>query len=620
MGVKGLFSMLEDSTHHSKIFQGINFREKNLLVDGNNLAYYLYRKSDLDQNHGGEYKAFEEKVQEFFNNLNKCVIIPYVMIGKGSGTSDIKRNTKINRKKNVLKRIPAALNGKKTDIFPPFTMTVFEQTLNDMKVSLVRCFGEANGKLAALAKEWSFPVLSGDTDFYIYDLPEGVLPLQHFQWHSLEKDNEGYYILCKQYTTAMFCTHFNIDTQLMPLFASLARNVILSEINWESGLMPADCLTKSKNCANLEGLLRCLEDQTTEAEALTAAMKQVQTELQRSLQEYELLSSTGETAPSSSLLEVFSRDTVPSLPAEMLSLVPEWVRALLARGDLGADLLMHKSTILQIQVESSDLQSSNLTSRPIRQVLYGLLLGQGGGEVEEVDRDGLELASVKVQPLVQGAAQTLSLDSLPQADHTVRKKVFLERLGVEEEALKAVPAPMCLPVAVTCYWWRMASPEPRLLKALLMVMVQGELIRQNGAAGGQQYNKRTEQLPDGFVAHSFNQWQACLKDASQLNLLLCKPLPEPHYAWLYQGRLVHWRQKQLQEREPEDIVQGDQFRRLYRRLLVAVTQPGPGANRRAGRPEGQLTASMEHLHLHTQNDQEEEEEGLEAWLRDRMRR
>jgi hypothetical protein len=33
------------------------------------------------------------------------------------------------------------------------------------------------------------------------------------------------------------------------------------------------------------------------------------------------------------------------------------------------------------------------------------------------------------------------------------------------------------------------------------------------------------------VAHSFNQWQACLKDASQLNLLLCKPLDEPHYAW-----------------------------------------------------------------------------------------
>ncbi|CAL8249834.1 unnamed protein product [Boreogadus saida] len=93
-----------------------------------------------------------------------------------------------------------------------------------------------------------------------------------------------------------------------------------------------------------------------------------------------------------------------------------------------------------------------------------------------------------------------------------------------------------------------------------------------------------------------------------LNLLLCKPLPKPHFAWLYQGRLVHRRQKQLHQRDPEDIVQGDQFRRLYRRLLGAVTQTDPEANRRTGGPEAQLRASMEHLHLNTLDDEEEEEE------------
>ncbi|CAL8241091.1 unnamed protein product [Gadus morhua 'NCC'] len=122
-----------------------------------------------------------------------------------------------------------------------------------------------------------------------------------------------------------------------------------------------------------------------------------------------------------------------------------------------------------------------------------------------------------VQPLVQGAAQTLRLDSLPQADPTVRLQVCLETLGVEEETLEGVPAHLRLPVAVTRYWLRRASPEPTLLKALLMVMVQGEL------------NRRTGGTTDGVVAHRFNQWQACLKDASQLHLLLCKPLPEPHF-------------------------------------------------------------------------------------------
>ena len=161
----------------------------------------------------------------------------------------------------------------------------------------------------------------------------------------------------------------------------------------------------------LEGLLSWLgarNDRTTE-DTLTAAMadmsQQARREVQKCMLEYRL--------PSSSLRGFFSEGTVPPLPAE-LSWVPEWVRASLTRGGLGADILMHRRKILRIQVESSNLKSSNLTSRPIRQVLYGVLLAQGGGEVEEVDRVGLEPNRVKVQPLVQGAAQRLRLDSLPQ--------------------------------------------------------------------------------------------------------------------------------------------------------------------------------------------------------------
>ena len=81
---------------------------------------------------------------------------------------------------------------------------------------------------------------------------------------------------------------------------------------------------------------------------------------------------------------------------------------------------------------------------------------------------------------------------------------------------------------------------------------------------------------------------------------------------MYKGRLVHHRQKQLQWRKPEDIVQDDQFRRLYRRLLGVVTQSDPGAKRRAGGPEAQLRASMEHLQLNTQDYQEEELGGAEG--------
>ncbi|CAL8249506.1 unnamed protein product [Boreogadus saida] len=314
--------------------------------------------------------------------------------------------------------------------------------------------------------------------------------------------------------------------------------------------------------------------------------KELDTKLHKDMQKYEI--------PSTSLDEFFSQPPVPPLPAEMLRLVPIWVPEALAREDFGANILdydiqVNRRKFLRLQVEPlnlQSLQSSNLTSKHIRQVLYGLLLDQGGGEVEEVDRVGKELVSVQVEPLVEEAAQTLRRNYLRQAGRAVRRQVCLETLGVEEYTLKGVLAHLQLPVAVTCYWWRGASPNPdmKLLEALLMVMAEGELKRQNERTTGWQGDTNHLSKPplDGVVAHSFNQWQACLKDASQLNLLLCKPLSEPHYAWLYQGRLVHWWQKELQTKTPEEIVHHDNLViRLYKSLLEKVRPSGGRAKKRA---------------------------------------
>ena len=245
MGIQGLWSLLEDRSH---IYQDIRFRDSKLLVDGTNLAFSLYARSNLDQNHGGEYLAFQAEVQAFFKTLADCGIKTYVVMDGGTGASDIRINIRVDRQRGLLRRAQgAALKGRRMSIVPTFTTTVFEQTLNDMKVPLVRYFGEADGQLAALARDWSCPVLSGDTDFYTYDLPAGVLPLKHFLWHAVETGRGTSYIPCRKYTTASFCAFFNIDPQLLPIFASLAKNndVHLRKMNWVQ-FIPADRPGQSK--------------------------------------------------------------------------------------------------------------------------------------------------------------------------------------------------------------------------------------------------------------------------------------------------------------------------------------------------------------------------------------
>ncbi|CAL8389809.1 unnamed protein product [Boreogadus saida] len=323
MGIQGLWSLLEGN---SQIYQDIHFRDSKLVVDGSNLAYHLYFKFFLDLSHGGEYLAFRALVQDFFTNLHNCGIKPYVVMDGGSSKSDNKLNNILKRNREFLLRAhDIALKGRREDLLPPFTLSVFEQTLSDMKVPLVRCFGEADGQLAALAREWCCPVLSIDTDFYIYNLPEGVLPLKLFHWDGVETDLGGCFIPCKRYTTFSFCTFFNIDPQLLPVFASLAENddVNLREINWDQ-FLPADRPGQSTKADRLEGLLSWLgarTDQTTE-DILTAAMALMPDMSQQARTEVWTMVRTAmleHVLPSSSLRGFFSEGTVPPLPAGMLS-------------------------------------------------------------------------------------------------------------------------------------------------------------------------------------------------------------------------------------------------------------------------------------------------------------
>ena len=85
MGVWGLNTLLKENNHVNK---DIHFRDSKLVVDGNNLVYQLYCNSYLDQNHGGEYLAFQVVVQSFFKNLADCGVKPYVVMDGGSGHSD----------------------------------------------------------------------------------------------------------------------------------------------------------------------------------------------------------------------------------------------------------------------------------------------------------------------------------------------------------------------------------------------------------------------------------------------------------------------------------------------------------------------------------------------------
>uniref|UniRef100_A0A8C7NB79 Asteroid homolog 1 n=1 Tax=Oncorhynchus kisutch TaxID=8019 RepID=A0A8C7NB79_ONCKI len=571
MGIQGLTSFID---HCGTIVKYDHFRNSKVVIDGSNIFHFLYFNPSVDQQHGGD---FEDQVCKFFKALRDCGIEPYVIIDGGSDPTDKKFET---LRKRAESKIDTA-NMLSKGLIPTLARQVFKEVLSSLGVPFAQALSEADQEIASLAQRWKCPVLSNDNDFYIFDIQAGFLPMSHFKWQNASVQN---YIPCKLYTTTSFCRHFNINRQLLPVFAAIAGNDYVNLDKMDYNRTWSRCsmfINDQHGVVFFNKLLKWLASFQEKQEALDNVHLLIghgENNMDAALQALSQGIETYQIQPG--CLERFFNDGEapdPGLLPDHLSVLPDWTLLPLTKGTLPPYMiyiLQLRPVIQGIQVEDHSLPSGNITSRPIRQVFYGLLLGEGR-EVEEYDREGKNLTSSKVKAILPSAAQLLQLDTLDQTPYFERLEVFLETLGVSQSTLNGVPPHLGLPVAVTYYWQRHAHPRPDrpLLQALLLGLVFGELCRQRKMLERMRgLIQRPAMSPDLGVAHVFSQWNRCMRDGLDLNQLLCLPLPEPQCAWLYKGTLVHQLVDQLRGGvTPDSLLMEDPSSvQLYRAMLEAI--------------------------------------------------
>ena len=91
---------------------------------------------------------------------------------------------------------------------------------------------EADSEIASLATAWKCAVLGNDSDFFIFDIEGGYIPLSFFGWKSSP-------LTVKIYHRSKLASRFRIRPQLLPLLASLAGNDYVSRdalVNFNSAL------------------------------------------------------------------------------------------------------------------------------------------------------------------------------------------------------------------------------------------------------------------------------------------------------------------------------------------------------------------------------------------------
>ncbi|XP_010334120.1 single-strand DNA endonuclease ASTE1 [Saimiri boliviensis] len=498
MGIRGLMSFVED--HSNEFFTGLKLRDTKIVIDGYALFHRLCFTSNLELRRGGDYDSFADVVQNFFESLFACNICPYVILDGGCDISDKKLATIKDRAREKIQTAHSLSVGGSGYVCPLLIREVFIQVLIKLRVPFVQCFSEADRDIMTLANHWNCPVLSSDSDFCIFDLKTGFCPLNSFQWRNMNTiKGTRNYIPAKCFSLDAFCHHFsNMNKDLLPLFAVLCGNdhinLPIMETFLSKARLPLGATSsKGRRHHRVLGLLNWLSHFANPTEALDNVLKCLPKKDRENVKELLCCSMEEYQQSQVKLHDFFQYGTYVCPDALHLGL-PEWVLVALAKGQLSpfiSDALVLKRTILHTQVENMQQPNAHRLSRPIRQIIYGLLLNASPrlektsgnalpsrplafSEVERINKN----IKTSIVDAVELPKDHSDLSKLTELSLRRRQMLLLETLKVKQTVLEPIPASLKLPIAVSCYWLQHTDSKAKLhhLQSLLLAMLVGPLM------------------------------------------------------------------------------------------------------------------------------------------------
>lgn len=224
MGIPGLTSYI--SNNSDRYLENYALHDTYLVIDGNNIGCQLYNWHTNLTNcvFGGDYDRYARCVANFFDELLKCNITPLVIFD--GGCEDKKLKTIISRTKEKIQAAShfTPVYQSRNKFLPLFLKDVFKDVMSQKGIKCAQCIFEADNVIAAIARILNCPVLSYDSDFYIY----GTLYIPFNTWgNSIVRKpfGNGYVKHCKiYYVEKLFRDYRGLNQSLLPLVAILLGN------------------------------------------------------------------------------------------------------------------------------------------------------------------------------------------------------------------------------------------------------------------------------------------------------------------------------------------------------------------------------------------------------------
>ena len=586
MGVKGLSKYMNE---HFSRWGSVNLNDlKRLVIDGDSICTQLYAQIHAEWLLGGEYCKFHTASSEFFSEILFSGVKPLVILsgikeeGKYRESAQV-RGAKFN---DTVRRAQGRMGHARVHevwTTPLMATKVFTDVLRSLNIELRVADGEARREAAAFANHHKCPLLGANSDFFLFDLEGGYIPLEKL---STVIANGLVYHRSELQTQFGFK-----DPQLPLMLPALHGNDYIDRTTEE----PCDFgstlqeLSTCKNCQEYLATREPGEDLRRNFESATSYYCNLQLP-------------PDDDCPGG--LEIFIG-------------VPEWVVSKFRLACFEPQLLnvsLNGRYVLLPMVEDIKRDSTWLASRGIRQFLYGFIgISPHGGKVTETIRakSSPEVIDAVVSP--RNFEPLVDFRNFEKMDRESLASVVLDvlichRLSQDDmqREFNTLEDKWKLPVAAACYWYQTCgspSVQRHLVKALVMSFItcSREESPANEVPCLETVTVNTK--PDVLMAvHAFAQWQCVYHDAMALNYVAREPFPTTSPASLYSGGVaMHYASFARRNLSVDGAIAAEGKKdegKLYRKLLYLVTGCDGGGKvgghaRHQPRPKAPLpTAAM----------------------------
>ncbi|KAK4880133.1 hypothetical protein RN001_008279 [Aquatica leii] len=290
MGVRGLTTFIANRS--DAYLRKYKLHDTYLVIDGNSLAANLYQTNRTRNDcFGGDYDKYEKTICKFFDILLQCNITPLIIL---DGAYEKKKlRTVFERLRNKVKTFEKINSTNQTyhKVFPLFVRELFVEVVLRLGIKVIRCDFEADYELACLARTLNCPVLSYDSDFFVYDvlyIPYVTLELVPHQL------TNGFYLPCQLYEMEYFLKAYGgLNKSVVPLLAVLLGNDYINK-NVFKDFYASLKLTKRKRLQNaaqrsISSVIKWLQNETYDSAIIKVLSKLPENKKQKAARSIKLV-------------------------------------------------------------------------------------------------------------------------------------------------------------------------------------------------------------------------------------------------------------------------------------------------------------------------------------------